>query len=164
MVMSQNPVNPIPDGFHSLTPQLVCKGALQAIEFYKQAFGAEEVFRLAAPDGSLIHASLRVGNSMLMLSDECPPMGAFGPKKFGGSPVTIHLSVPDVDGSFARAVAAGAKAQMPITEMFWGARYGVLQDPFGHSWSVATQVKNLSHDEIQAGLAAAMCDPLAKTG
>ena len=149
---------------HEVYPYLRVRDAARALDFYKQAFGAEEIFRLAAPDGSLIHASLRVGNSMLMLADECPPMGAFSPKKLGGSPVTIHLSVPDVDASFARAVAAGAKAQMPVTEMFWGARYGVLQDPFGHSWSVATQVKNLSQDEIQAGLAAAMRDPLAKAG
>jgi PhnB protein len=161
--MSQNTVKPVPDGFNSLTPHLVCKDAARAIDFYERAFGAQEVFRLAAPDGALIHASLRVGNSMLMLADECPPMGAFSPKKFGGSPVTINLSVADVDASYARAVAAGATAQMPVTEMFWGARYGVLQDPFGHSWSIATQVKNLSHEEIQAGLAAAMRDPVARS-
>ena len=161
--MSQNTVKPIPDGFNSLTPHVVCKDAARAIDFYGRAFGAEEVFRLTAPDGTLIHASLRIGNSMLMLADECPPMGAFSPKKLGGSPVTIHLSVADVDASYARAVAAGATAQMPVTEMFWGARYGVLQDPFGHSWSIATQVRNLSHDEIQAGLAAAMRDPVARS-
>jgi uncharacterized glyoxalase superfamily protein PhnB len=161
--MSQHPVNPIPEGFRSLTPHVVCKDAIRAIEFYKRAFGAEEVFRLTAPNGALVHASLRIGDSMLMLADECPPMGAFSPKKLGGTPVTIHLSVPDVDASFARALAAGATQQMPVTEMFWGARYGVLHDPFGHSWSVATQVRNLSQDEIQAGLAAAMIDPVAKS-
>jgi len=161
--MSQNPVNPIPDGFHSLAPHLVCKDAARAIVFYTQAFGAEEIFRLTAPDGTLIHASLRVGNSMLLLADECPPMGALSPKQLGGSPVTIHVSVPDADASFARAVSAGATPRMPVTEMFWGARYGVLQDPFGHSWSIATQVKNLSQDEIRAGLAAAMREPLAKS-
>jgi uncharacterized glyoxalase superfamily protein PhnB len=161
--MSQSPVNPIPDGFHSLTPHLVCKDAVRAIAFYQEAFGAQELFRLTAPDGSLIHASLRVGDSMLLLTDECPPMGAFGPQKLGGSPVTIHVSVPDADASFARAVGAGARPQMPVTEMFWGARYGVVQDPFGHSWSIATQVKSLSHDEIRAGLAAAMSAPLTKS-
>jgi PhnB protein len=161
--MSQNTVKPIPDGFNTLTPHVVCKDAARAIDFYERAFGAEEVFRLTAPDGTLIHASLRIGNSMLMLADECPPMGAFSPQKLGGSPVTIHLSVADVDASYARAVAAGATTQMPVTEMFWGARYGVLQDPFGHSWSIATQVRNLSHDEIQAGLAAAMRDPVARS-
>ena len=161
--MSHKPVNPIPDGFNSLTPHVVCKDAVQAIEFYKRAFGAEEIFSLTAPDGALIHASVRIGNSMLMIADECPPMGAFSPKKLGGSPVTIHLSVADVDASYARAVAAGAAARMPVTEMFWGARYGVVQDPFGHSWSIATQVRNLTPDEIRAGLAAAMRDPLAKS-
>jgi PhnB protein len=161
--MPQITVNPIPDGFNSLTPHVVCKDAVQAIDFYERAFGAQEVFRLTAPDGALVHASLRIGNSMLMLADECPPMGAFSPRKLGGSPVTIHLSVADVDASYARAVAAGATAQMPVTEMFWGARYGVLEDPFGHSWSIATQVRNLSQEEIQAGLAAAMSDPVVKS-
>jgi PhnB protein len=161
--MSHNTVDPIPDGFHSLTPHVVCKDAVRAIDFYKRAFGAEEVFTLTAPNGALIHASVRIGDSMLMIADECPPMGAFSPQKLGGTPVTIHLSVSDVDACYARAVAAGATAKMPITEMFWGARYGVLQDPFGHSWSIATQVKNLSADEIRAGLAAAMSDPVVKT-
>lgn len=161
--MTQQPVNPIPEGFHSLTPHVVCKDAGKAIDFYKAAFGAEEIFRLTAPDGLLIHASLRIGDSMLLLADECPPMGAFSPQKFGGTPVTIHVSVPDADASFARAVRAGATPQMPVTEMFWGARYGVVRDPFGHSWSIATQVKNLTHDEIRAGLAAAVRDPLVKS-
>lgn len=161
--MSNNDVPPIPEGFHALTPHLVCKGAVRAIDFYARAFGAQEVFRLTAPDGSLIHASLRIGDSMLMLTDECPPMGAFSPQKLGGTPVTIHLSVTDVDAAFARALAAGASQQMPVTEMFWGARYGVLQDPYGHSWSVATQVRSLTHEEIQAGLAAAMRDPVARS-
>jgi PhnB protein len=161
--MSQPPVKPIPDGFHSLTPHIVCQDAARAIDFYRQAFGAEEVFRLTAPDGALIHASLRIGDSMLLLADECPPMGAFSPRKFGGTPVTVHISVPDADASFARAVKAGATPHMPVTEMFWGARYGVVQDPFGHSWSIATQVRNLTHEEIRAGLAAAVCDPLVKS-
>lgn len=161
--MSQIPVNAIPEGFHSITPHVVCKDAIRAIDFYTRAFGAQEIFRLTAPGGALIHATLRIGDSMLMLADECPPMGAFSPQKLGGTPVTIHLSVADVDASFARAVAAGAKPQMPITEMFWGARYGVVHDPFGHSWSIATQVKNLTADEIQAGLAAAMREPVAKS-
>jgi PhnB protein len=161
--MSQNTVQPIPEGFHSITPHVVCKDAVRAIEFYARAFGAEEIFRLTAPGGALIHATLRIGNSMLMLADECPPMGAFSPQKLGGTPVTIHLSVDDVDASFARAVGAGATPQMPVTEMFWGARYGVVHDPFGHAWSIATQVRNLSPEEIQAGLAAAMRDPVAKS-
>jgi PhnB protein len=155
--MSQDPVNPIPEGFHSLTPHLVCKDGVRAIDFYKKAFGAEEQFRLTAPDGSLIHAQLRVGDSMLLLTDESPQMGTLSPKELGGSPVTIHVSVADADRSVARAIAAGATCVMPVKEMFWGARYGVLQDPFGHSWSVATQMKNLSHDEVRDGLQQAIC-------
>jgi PhnB protein len=102
------------------------------------------------PDGKLMHAALRIGDSVLMLTDECPEMGAFDPKHLGGTAVTVHLSVADADAAFARAVAAGATALMPVTEMFWGARYGVYTDPFGHAWSVATQVKDLSPEEIQA--------------
>jgi uncharacterized glyoxalase superfamily protein PhnB len=149
----------------------------EALEFYRDAVGAkvEALMRFkdspepppadCAPVGAdkVMHASVRIGDSMLMITDECPSMDAYGPEKLGGVPVTIHLSVEDVDGSFARAVAAGATARMPVTEMFWGARYGVLQDPFGHSWSIATQVRNLTPDEIRAGLAAAMREPLAKS-
>ena len=150
--MSRPAVNPIPEGFHSLTPMLVCKGALGAIEFYQRALGAVELTRLVAPDGSLLHASLRIGDSILMLTEECPPMGARDPRALGGSPVTVHLSVSDADAAFQRAVGAGATALMPVSEMFWGARYGVFTDPYGHSWSVATQVKDLSPAEIEAGM------------
>jgi uncharacterized glyoxalase superfamily protein PhnB len=131
---------------------IVCKGALGAIDFYKRAFGAEELSRLVAPDGNLLHASLRIGSSILMLTEECLPMGARDPRGLGGTPVTIHLSVSDVDAAFARATAAGANVVMPVAEMFWGARYGVLADPYGHSWSVATQVKDLTQDEIRTGM------------
>lgn len=150
--MSRLAAKPIPEGFHSLTPMIVCKGALAAIDFYKRAFGAEELTRLVAPNGSLLHASIRIGDSILMLTEECAPMGARDPRGLGGSPVTIHLSVEDADATFARAVAAGVTVVMPVAEMFWGARYGVFRDPFGHSWSVATQVKDLSPAEIEAGL------------
>ncbi|HEU4589973.1 MAG TPA: VOC family protein [Steroidobacteraceae bacterium] len=150
--MSRPAVNPIPEGFHSLTPMLVCKGALGAIEFYQRALGAVELTRLVAPDGSLLHASLRIGDSILMLTEECPPMGARDPRALGGSPVTVHLSVSDADAAFQRAVGAGATALMPVSEMFWGARYGVFTDPYGHSWSVATQVKELTPAEIEAGM------------
>lgn len=150
--MSRPAANPIPEGFHSLTPMIVCKGALEAIDFYKRAFGAQELSRLVAPDGSLLHASIRIGNSILMLTEECPPMGARDPRGLGGSPVTIHLSVADVDAALARATAAGANVIMPVSEMFWGARYGVFTDPYGHSWSVATQVKDLTPAEIEAGM------------
>ena len=141
-------VNPIPPGMHTITPHLVCAGAAAAIEFYKEAFGAVEQMRLAGPDGKLLHGSVRIGDSLLMLVDEFPEMQALGPKARGGSAVTIHLSVPDVDASFRRAVAAGATPTMPVTEMFWGARYGMVQDPFGHLWSIATQVRNLTPEQI----------------
>jgi PhnB protein len=141
-------VNPIPHGMHTITPHLVCKDAAAAIEFYKAAFGATEVDRLAGPDGKLMHAMLRIGDSALMLVDEFPEMHALGPTSLGGSPVTIHLSVVDADASFERATAAGAAPRMPVSEMFWGARYGMVQDPFGHLWSVATQVRNLSIAQI----------------
>jgi uncharacterized glyoxalase superfamily protein PhnB len=131
---------------------LVCKGALGAIDFYQRAFGAVELTKAIAPDGSLLHASLRIGDSILMLTEECPPMGARDPRTLGGSPVTVHLSVHDADAAFRRAVDAGANAVKPVSEMFWGARYGVLTDPFGHCWSVATQVKDLTPAEIEAGM------------
>jgi uncharacterized glyoxalase superfamily protein PhnB len=152
LIMSRPAVDPIPEGFHSLTPMLVCKGAIQAIDFYRRAFGAGELTRLVAPDGSLMHASLRIGDSILMLTEECPRMGARDPRALGGSPVTVHLSVSDADAAFTRAVEAGARALMPVSEMFWGARYGVLTDPYGHSWSVSTQVKELTPAEIEAGM------------
>jgi len=159
--MSKPAAQPIPAGYHTLTPFLVCKGASQALDFYKRAFGAEELSRLTGPGGALLHAALRIGDSVLMLTDECPQMGGFSPLHLGGTPVTVHLSVVDADASFARAVGAGATALMPVTEMFWGARYGVFKDPYGHSWSVATQVKDLSPAEIYDGMAKACADQQA---
>ena len=146
--MTEPTVNPIPHGMHTITPHLVCNGAAAAIEFYKEAFGAVEVDRLAGPGGKLMHAMLRIGDSPLMLVDEFPEMGACSPQSLGGTPVTIHLSVADVDAAWRRAVAAGATARMPVTDMFWGARYGLVQDPFGHQWSIATQVRNLTIEQV----------------
>ena len=134
---------------HTITPHLVCKGAAAAIEFYKEAFGATEVDRLAGPDGKLMHAMLRIGDSAVMLVDEFPEMHALGPAALGGTAVTLHLSVPDADASFARATRAGATPRMPVTEMFWGARYGLVEDPFGHLWSIATQVEKLTMAQDQ---------------
>lgn len=151
--MSKPTVKPIPEGMHSLTPHLVCAGAVDAIEFYKAAFNAVEEVRLPGPDGKLMHAALRIGDSVLMLVDENPEWGALGPKALKGTPVTIHLYVENVDAAVAQAVAAGAKITMPVADMFWGDRYGVLQDPFGHSWSVATHTRDLSPDEIREGMA-----------
>jgi len=141
--------SPIPQGMHTVTPHLVCAGMANAIEFYKTAFGAEEVIRLRGPRDGLIHACLRIGDSTVMLADECPDWGSFGPKSLKGSPVTLQLYVADADDFVARAVAAGAKLIMPVEEMFWGDRYGLLDDPFGHHWSVATRVRDLSPAELQ---------------
>jgi PhnB protein len=141
-------VEPIPSGFHTLTPHLVVKGASQAIEFYKKAFGAEEIGRAPSPDGkSIMHAELKIGDSRLMLVDEFPEMDCRGPQSIGGTPVTIHMYVKDADAAFSRAVAAGAQVRMPLADMFWGDRYGVLTDPFGHAWSIATHKEDVTPEE-----------------
>jgi PhnB protein len=146
-------VRPIPEGMHSVTPHLVCAGAAEAIDFYVRAFGAVDLGRLAGADGKLMHAMIRIGDSALMLVDEFPEWGALGPKALKGSPVTIHLYVEDVDRFVERAVAAGATLKMPVADAFWGDRYGQLEDPFGHHWSVATHVRDLSDEEIRAAAA-----------
>lgn len=151
--MTKSAVKPIPEGMHSLTPHLVCAGAAGAIDFYGKAFGAVEQVRLPGPDGKLMHASVRIGDSLLMLVDESPQCGMLGPKALKGSPVTVHLYVDDVDATVARAVAAGARITMPVADMFWGDRYGQLEDPFGHRWSVATHTRDLSPEEIRQGMA-----------
>ncbi|MFP5304376.1 MAG: VOC family protein [Gammaproteobacteria bacterium] len=143
-------VKAIPEGMHSVTPHLVCAGAAEAIEFYKKAFGAVEMTRLPGPDGRrLMHAAVRIGNSVVMLCDEFPEMGGLGPKALKGSPVTIHLYVEDADAVAAQAQAAGAKITMPVADMFWGDRYGQLEDPFGHRWSVGTHVRDVSPEEME---------------
>lgn len=152
--MSTSAVKPIPEGMHSLTPHLVCAGAADAIEFYKRAFGAVELGRMPGPDGKLMHAMVRIGDSMLMLVDENTSCGMPGPKSTGGSPVTIHLYVEDADATLKRAADAGAKATMPVQEMFWGDRYGRLEDPFGHQWSVATHVRDVSPEEMKQAMSA----------
>jgi len=146
-------VKPVPNGMHSLTPHLTCAGAAGAIDFYKKAFGAVELARLPGPDGKLMHAMVRIGDSALMLVDESPQCGLLGPKALKGSPVVVHLYVEDVDTTVARAVAAGARVTMPIADMFWGDRYGQLEDPFGHRWSVATHTRDLSPEEVRLGMA-----------
>ena len=143
----------IPPGMHTITPHLVCRHAAQAIDFYVAAFGATELARLAGPDGKLMHALLQIGDSHVMLMDEAPDMGALSPQSLKGSPVTIHLYVEDVDATVQQAVAAGAEITLPITDMFWGDRYGQLEDPFGHCWSVATHIRDASAEEIQAAAA-----------
>jgi PhnB protein len=148
--MTTPQVKPIPDTMHSITPHLVCAGAAEAIEFYKQAFGAVEVGRIPGPDGKLMHAMIRIGDSPVMLVDEFPQWNSFGPKALKGTPVTIHLYVEDVDAVVGEAIEAGAQVVMPVEDMFWGDRYGVVEDPFGHRWSVATHIRDASPEEIRA--------------
>lgn len=145
-------VNPVPDWMHTVTPHLVCAGAADAIEFYKKAFNAVEMARVPGPQEKIMHACIRIGQSPVMLVDEFPEWGAFSPKSLKGSPVTIHLQVEDVDAFVARAVAAGAKITMPVADAFWGDRYGKLEDPFGHHWSVATHIRDMSPEEIQQAM------------
>ena len=147
-------VKPIPEGMHSLTPYLTCAGAADAIAFYGRAFGAKLENRLDAPDGKVMHACLRIGDSALFLSDEAPQWNARGPKSLDGTPVTMHLYVENVDATMARAADAGARVTMPATDMFWGDRFGQLEDPFGHRWSVATHTRDLSPDEVKEAMAA----------
>lgn len=145
-------VKAVPDNMHTITPHLICAGAADAIEFYKKAFNAVEEMRLPGPGGRLMHAMIRIEGSAVMLVDEMPEWGALGPKSLKGSPVTIHICVPDADAFFARAVAAGATVIMPLEDAFWGDRYGKIQDPFGHHWSVATHQRDLSPAEIAEAL------------
>ncbi len=143
-------VKPIPKGMSTVTPHLVCKGAADAIEFYKKAFGAVEIGRFPTPDGKkLLHAMISIGDSMIMLADESPECGALGPSSLKGSPVTFYLYVKDVDAFVDRAVKAGAKVTMPVADMFWGDRYCRLDDPFGHHWEVATHICDVSPEEME---------------
>lgn len=151
----------IPDGFHSVTPHLSVKGAADAIEFYKKAFGAVEMVRMPMPGNpnQLMHASIKIGDSIIMLADEFAGCSQ-GPISLGGTSVTIHLYVTDVDAGMERATQAGAKVTMPQMDMFWGDRYGQVVDPFGHRWSLATHVRDLTPEEIAKG-AEEMCKQMA---
>jgi PhnB protein len=154
MATTRPKVKAVPLDMHAVTPHLVCAGAADAIEFYKKAFGATEEARLPGTDGKLMHAMVRINGSAVMLVDEMPEWGALGPKSLKGSPVTIHLYVEDVDTFVERAVKAGAKVTMPVADMFWGDRYGKLEDPFGHQWSVATHVRDVSMEEAMEAMKA----------
>ena len=145
-----NKPSPIPPGMHSVTPHLVCAGAADAIAFYKKAFNAQELAQLAGPDGKLMHGLIKIGDSMLMLVDEYPQWDSLGPKARNGTSVTLHLYVEDADAQFKQAIDAGCEVRMPLADMFWGDRYGVVQDPFGHLWSIATHVRDVSPEEIRA--------------
>jgi len=138
----------IPSGYHTLTPHLVCRRAAEAIDFYIKAFGARQKIRMAGPDGKIMHAELLIGNSIVMLGDEAPQMGATAPPTIGGTASGLLVYVKNVDQAFTRAVAAGATADMPPQNMFWGDRFARLTDPFGHKWSLATHVEDLSPREM----------------
>jgi len=142
-------VKAVPPGFHTLTPHLVVRKAEQALEFYKNAFGAEVLHVAHMPDGKVMHASLRIGDSMLMLNDEFPDYGTLSPLSTGGSAVTIHIYTENVDAAFNRAVSAGAQVKMPLADQFWGDRYCVVADPFGHNWSLGAHIKDMSPEEMQ---------------
>jgi PhnB protein len=146
----------IPDGYRTATPYLIVKGAADAIEFYKRAFGATEILRMADPQGRVGHAEIKIGDSVIMLADEHPAMGYRGPRSLGGSSVSILLYLEDVDSVFERAVKAGAKAQRPVANQFYGDRSGTLEDPFGHVWTVATHVEDVPPEEMKRRAQAAM--------
>ena len=148
-------VNAIPEGYSSVTPYLMIKGAAEAIEFYKEVFGATERLRLPAED-RIAHAELEIGDSVIMLADECQERGALSPSSVGGTPVCLHLYVEDCDEVFARAIEAGAKEIRPVERQFYGDRSGMFTDPFGHKWNVATHVEDVSPEEMQKRMAAAM--------
>lgn len=149
-------VQPIPDGYHSVTPYLICGGAAAAIDYYKKAFGAVELMRLDGPDGKIGHAEIRIGNSIIMLADEHPEFMQKGPKAYGGSPVTLAVYVPNVDEMFAQAIAAGGQELRPVKDQFYGDRSGTLVDPFGHTWTIMTHIEDVPQDEIERRLHAMM--------
>jgi PhnB protein len=146
---------PVPDGYHTATPYLIVKGAAQAIEFYKKAFGATELMRMPQPGGKIGHAEIKIGDSPIMLADESPDVGARSPQSIGGSPVSIMLYVEDVDRIFSQAVAAGAKVKRPVADQFYGDRTGGIEDPFGHLWYIATHKEDVSPEEMRKRAAAA---------
>lgn len=144
-----NKVKPIPDGYHTVTPYLTIRNAATALDFYKRAFGADEIFRIANPQGKVGHAEIRIGDSAIMLCDEFPEMGAQGPESIGGTPVMMHLYVEDVDALVERAVNAGGKLERPVADQFYGDRAGLVVDPFGHKWWISTHVEDVPPDELK---------------
>jgi len=142
-------VQPVPKGYHSVTPGLTVRNAAQALEFYKQAFNAKEKMRMPGPDGSIMHAEIVIGDSHIMLGEENPQMSQLSPQSLNGSPVGLYIYVKNVDKVFDQAVRAGATADRPVTDMFWGDRFGHVKDPFGHSWGIATRKRNLSPKEMK---------------
>jgi PhnB protein len=142
-------VKPIPDGYHTATPYLIVDGAAKALDYYKNAFGAHEMFRMPGPNNKIMHAEIKIGDSVIMLADEFPQMGHRGPLALGGSPVSIMLYVNDVDVTFKKAISSGGKELRPVENQFYGDRSGMLTDPFGHVWNVATHVEDVSPEEMK---------------
>ena len=142
-------VKPIPEGYHSVTPYLIIDGATEAIEYYKNAFGAVELFRMPAPGGKIGHAEIKIGDSPIMLADEHPEMGYKSPTSYGGTPVSLMIYVEDVDATFKQAIAAGGKEQRAVADQFYGDRLGTLTDPFGHVWTISTHKEDVSMEEMQ---------------
>ncbi len=155
---------PVPEGFHTLTPHLVVRDAPRAIDFYKRAFSAEVKGVHYTPDGKVMHATLKIGDSMLMLNDEFPGMGALSPQSLSGSPVTINIYIEDVDRLFNQAVSAGAVVTMPLKDQFWGDRYGAVKDPFGHNWSLATHKEDVAPEELEKRGKAVFAEMAKKAG
>jgi PhnB protein len=154
-------VKPIPEGLHTVTPHLVIRDAAKAIEFYKKAFGAQVVGVHHMPDGKVMHAELKIGDSRVMLADEFPGAPCLSPQTVGGTTNVLHIYVEDADSFYSRAVAAGATALMPVMDMFWGDRYGQVKDPFGHMWAIATHMEDVAPDEVERR-GAAMFAEMAK--
>ena len=147
-------IKPIPEGYHTLSAYLTVRGASDALEFYKKAFGATELCRLNMPDGKIAHGEFKIGDSIFMISDENPECGSTSPEALGGSPVTLHLYVTDADATFSDAIKAGATEKMPLANQFWGDRMGKVVDPFGHHWLIATHIEDVDPSEFQSRMEA----------
>jgi PhnB protein len=147
-------VKPVPEGYRTVTPYLIVKGAAQALDFYRRAFNSEERMRMPGPEGKIMHAEIRIGDSMVMLADEFPQMGALSPQTIGGTAVGLCLYIEDVDSRFQQAVSAGAKIERPLQNQFYGDRSGTIVDPFGHKWTLASHVEDVAPDEMERRMAA----------
>jgi PhnB protein len=150
------PAKSTPPGYHSVTPSIIVRNAANAIDFYKRAFGAEEVSRMAGPDGKVMHAEIRIGDSIVMLGEENEQWGTRSPLSTNGLPVSLHIYVADADAAYERALQAGAKVQYPLEDVFWGDRYGKVKDPYGHEWGIATRVKDMTPAELERAAGAWM--------